>query len=264
MMDPLETEITKYQQRKDQLCEILMDKETEFAEYIHHLHAFESKFLHHLAPFHHQIHRWEQRCIITEAIIQKLEKIDWSNQEPPTETHHWLQDIEIAAQREELAALNKPAPKELNPEEQLVAKDIYKKLARRFHPDLVDVEEVQQRRQEVMSEINDAYRSGDIEALRELEYHPDIRLIEEENQGEKWERLVREIALLQRKIVDCKQMHTEAQESELAVLMTRSEQEKDPFKHLETLLKKKITRLQERWLRLRNREEKCWLGLDGL
>ena len=44
-MDPLETEISKYQQRKDQLCETLMDKETEFAEYIRHLRIFEQALL---------------------------------------------------------------------------------------------------------------------------------------------------------------------------------------------------------------------------
>ena len=44
---------------KEQLCGILMDQEAEFAEYIRHPRTFESTFLHHLAPFHQQLHRWE-------------------------------------------------------------------------------------------------------------------------------------------------------------------------------------------------------------
>jgi len=263
-MDPLQTEINKYQCRKDSLCEILMEKETQFADYIRRLHAFEHDLLLHLSPLHKRLHRWERRCSIAEGIIQKLEKIDWTNQESPTELHPWFREIEQNSQWEELPPAIQDSPRVLKPIEQQEAKTIYRKLARRFHPDLVDLPDIQERRQEVMSEINEAYRSGDLDALRELEYYPDIRNPEEEEQGEKWERLVREIALLQNKIVDCERLYIDASESELAMLMQLSDQSDSPFDHIEMLLKEKIQHFQERWLRLRNREEQCWLQVDGL
>jgi len=263
-MDPLQVEISKYQHRKDNLCDVLMEKETQFAEYIRQLHAFEYDLLQHLAPLHRQLHRWERRCTITEGIIQRLEKLDWTEQESPTELHSWLREIEHSSQWEELPPNLDNSPKSLDSKEQQEAKTIYRKLARRFHPDLVDLPDIQERRQEVMSEINEAYRSGDLQALRELEYYPDIRNPEEEEQGEKWERLVREIALLQKKIVDCERLYNEAQDSELAALMLLNDHSETPFHNIETLLREKIQHFQDRWLRLRNREEKCWLQVDGL
>ena len=100
--------------------------------------------------------------------------------------------------------------------------------------------------------------------LEELEYYPDIRNPDEEQHGDKWERLVREIALLQRKIFDCEQVYNEAKGSELASLMLLSTSSDSPFEHIETMLNEKIQHYQERWLRLRSREEKFWLQVDGL
>jgi hypothetical protein len=263
-IDPLQIEIERYQIRKDKLCEILMERETQFAEYQRKLHSFEVELLDQLAPLHQQLYRWEQRCLITKGIINRLEKMDWTDQELPTQMHPWVREIESTSTKKDISGPIEDKPKELSSEEQHEAKVLYKKLARRFHPDLVDIEQVQRKREEVMGEINEAYRSGDIEALRELEYYPDIRNPKGEAKGERWERLVREIALLEKKSTECNQLYEEVKRSELATLMTLSEQDTNPFEHIERILRDKIMQLQERWLRLRNREEKCWLQLDRL
>ena len=263
-IDPLQIEIKRYQTRKDKLCEVLMEKEAQFAEYQRKLHSYEVELLDQLAPLHQQLYRWEQRCVITEGIIVRLEQMDWKTEEIPTQTHPWVREIETTATTKDIIGPIEDKPIELNAEEQQEAKLLYKKLARRFHPDLVDIEQVQRQREEVMGEINEAYRTGDIEALRELEYYPDIRNPAGEGNGERWERLVREIALLEKKIIECDQMQKEVQCSELATLMNLSEQDKNQFEQVEQILKEKILQLQDRWLRLRNREEKCWLHLDRL
>ncbi|HYC00065.1 MAG TPA: J domain-containing protein [Candidatus Limnocylindrales bacterium] len=47
-------------------------------------------------------------------------------------------------------------------------RELYRKLARRVHPDLADGEEERQRRHAVMAEVNMAYERGDMEALQLL------------------------------------------------------------------------------------------------
>ena len=49
-----------------------------------------------------------------------------------------------------------------------------------------------------MREINAAYQNQDLEVLEHLQHHPDIRAPEHETAGQRWERLVREIALIKR------------------------------------------------------------------
>ena len=260
-MDPLQVEITKYKAQKDLLCERLMKEEESLAEFLRRLYAFEQEFLSQLAPLHQQIERWEQRCLLTEKTVQHLEHLSFQNILPPTEVASLLS---ITQHRNDTPLPSTDAPRILDSEEQKEAKKLFRQLARRFHPDLIDLPEVKRQRQEVMSEINEAYRSGDLEALRALKHHPEIRLPENETVGEQWERIVREISLLRHKIEDCKDQFNTISQSEVAMFMHLNEQDQSSFKQLEALLKEKIQRLQRRWIRLRQEEEEYWIKVDGL
>ena len=230
------------------------------AEFLRQIHAFEQEFLSRLAPLHGQIERWERRCALTENIVRHLEDLSRQNVLPPTEVTSLLATAHHTPPSEPLPN----APRVLSSEEQQEAKRLFRHLARRFHPDLIDIPEVKRQRQEVMSEINEAYRSGDLEALRSLEHHPQIRLPENETVGEQWERIVREIARLHQKIADCSTQFTTVTQSELANLMHLNEQDESSFAQLKELLQQKVQRLQRRWIRLRQEEEEYWMKVDGL
>ena len=260
-MDPLQVEIDKYKAQKERLCERLLEDEAQLAEFLRRLYAFEQEFLTRLAPLHEQIERWEQRCALTEKIVRHLEDLSQQNVLPPTEVTSLLT---AGHQSKAISDPIREASKVLTAEEQREAKVLFRRLARRFHPDLIDLPEVKRQRQEVMSEINEAYRSGDLEALRSLEHHPQIRLPENETIGEQWERIVREIARLQQKIKDCDAQFTTVTHSDLATLMLLNEQDESSFVQLKELLQEKVQRLQRRWIRLRQEEEEYWMKVDGL
>jgi hypothetical protein len=56
-------------------------------------------------------------------------------------------------------------------EEQI--RDLFRELARRFHPDLTNDPEEKKWRQEVMTRVNQAYTNRDLKALRALSEQPD-------------------------------------------------------------------------------------------
>lgn len=257
-MDPLQLEIDRYQQQCDQLASQLADAEAQLAE----LNLCLSQFEHVLFQAVHEqrqlLASWEQRCSDTLAIIRHLEQCQWQGAAPP---HHIVDILKSAVQNQK----NPPQkPPQLSPEAQKKAKLIYRALAKRFHPDLVSDSELQQARQALMGEINAAYQSQDLEALQAFEHHPDIRSPENETQGEVWERLVREIALIQRKRNEVQQTYAEIKGGSLAQAYQNYGLSGDDsrFEPLRESMLEQVKQLQNRWRRLRAREAQLWLELS--
>lgn len=65
-----------------------------------------------------------------------------------------------------------PPPKKPEPKDERSLKDLYRELARRYHPDLTTDPEEKRWRSARMAEINQAYREGNLEALRRLAEAP--------------------------------------------------------------------------------------------
>jgi hypothetical protein len=68
-----------------------------------------------------------------------------------------------------------PPPPEthIDPEMAAALKQLYRQLARRFHPDMAADEQDRARRTELMTAVNAAYAAGDIERLRQLALEPE-------------------------------------------------------------------------------------------
>lgn len=82
----------------------------------------------------------------------------------------------------------------------------YRELAKRFHPDLADSEEDRSRRNEIMAEVNAAYKQEDLNALREMLER--YEWVEAEARAETWtdkiEALDNEGRRLDKLLVDLK------------------------------------------------------------
>ena len=257
-MDPLQLEIDRYQRERDQLAGQLTDAEAQLADLNLLLAQFEDVFFRAVQTQRQLLVSWEQRCTDTQAIIRHLEQCQWKGEAPP---HQILPILETVTQR-----LPPPpkAPKKLSPDAQHKAKRIYRALAKRFHPDLVGEPELQQARKEVMREINAAYQNQDLEVLEHLQHHPDIRAPEHETAGQRWERLVREIALIKRKLTDIQQQLAETKAGSLAQAYHSYglSGEDSRFEPIRESLLDQVHQLQNRWRRLRSRESQLWLELS--
>jgi len=263
--DPLQKEIERYRLTQDELTNSYALAEEVGLSYQRGLRQFESSFLAAVDQEQQCLHRWEQRCTILDEIIHRLETQEWTQSPPPALMGDWVQAAEAPFVGENRTSLpEEPVPVFLGEEEEREAKHLYRELARRFHPDLVVGEPLQEARRDVMAQINEAYECNDIDALRELKHHPDIRDAEAESQGEQWERLVREIALLEQRI---EQRHADTaalQESDLGQLMEQLGSDGSPARFTPVLetLRQRTVYSQERWRQLRQREAQLWLELD--
>ena len=257
-MDPLQLEIDRYQHECDQLASQLAEAEAQLAEFNLRLAQFEHVFFQAVQVQRRLLMSWEQRCADTLAIIRHLEQCQWKGEAAP---HHIISILEGVVQGQEQPP---QTPPQLSPADQKKAKDIYRTLAKRFHPDLVGRSDLQSARQELMREINAAYQSQDLQALEAFQHHPDIRATEDETKGELWERLVREIALIQRKLNEVQQKHAELKGGSLSQAYQSYGLSGDDsrFEPLREHLIEQVRQLQTRWRRLRARESQLWLELS--
>lgn len=256
-MDPLHTEIEKYERQRDLLAAQLAEEESTNAELGMQLQQFEHQFLTAVYSERESLARWEQRCADVEAVIQILETCQWKGDPAPRKISGIIQSAESPVH---------PLPKEpviLSPEDHRRAKDIYRSLARRFHPDLTSHTELQSARINLMAEINLAYQNQDLPALEELSHHPDIRSEADESFGEKWERLVREISLIQKKIKEADEIQTSLQVGELATGLREFgiNGEDSRFEPVRESLRAQVEHLKKKWKVLRAQEAQLWLEM---
>ena len=190
--------------------------------------------------------------------------MQWGGSEIPTAMAPWIKEAEDAVLPPPTDTVGIEAPKELNIKDSQEAKRIYRDLARRFHPDLVREEDLQVERREVMAEVNEAYQSNDIDKLRHLRHHPDIRDKSQESPGQQWERLVREIAMLNQRVEEAEDNIVEAKESDLAGLMERlgEDGEEERFSDIRQIFSERLGNYREQWQTLRQREAQLWLDVD--
>lgn len=143
----------------------------------------------------------------------------------------------------------KPKPS-YDPEYERKVRDLFRRLAKRFHPDTAELENDKKQREKIMATINVAYAAKDLEALENLE---------KENSGErlnKWSGPEAEIARLS---LELRQLETMIFEIEQTIreldlsqaMQMRSDMKgdrlmrSDYFGELEADFREKISLLQE-------------------
>jgi len=116
-----------------------------------------------------------------------------------------------------------PPPPRLDPDESTELKQLYRQLARRFHPDMAVDEADRAYRTSIMMAINAAYAAGDLEKLREILLEPDAaNLIEYAKSDEQMAEALRiEIERCQRRIEEIKQELVVLSNHESARLMRK-------------------------------------------
>ncbi|MEE9513369.1 MAG: J domain-containing protein, partial [Anaerolineales bacterium] len=75
------------------------------------------------------------------------------------------------APREKLS--EPPLPEPVSEETKAELKQLFRALAKRFHPDLVTDPEEKRRREKVMAQVNDAYAAQNLSAMKKLAQKPD-------------------------------------------------------------------------------------------
>ncbi|MGH2582046.1 MAG: hypothetical protein ACRDFQ_04030 [Anaerolineales bacterium] len=142
-----------------------------------------------------------------------------------------------------------------DPEYERKVHDLFRRLAKRFHPDLAQLEDEKQQRQKIMAEINRAYTAKDLEALENLE-------MESQNEGiNQWSgpeaeiaRLTLELRQLETMIFEVEQTIRELDLSPAMHLRGEMKGDRvarnDYFAELESDFREKISLLQEQLIAL--------------
>ncbi|MEC7987494.1 MAG: hypothetical protein VX278_20175 [Myxococcota bacterium] len=263
-MDPLQVEIQHYINQRDALQEQLQEIEVRFSNYIRQLRLFEADFMIAIDPLQQTLARWERRCSILEGVIAKLERLTIQPDNIPVALAPWIKEIEQVVLPPESDEMEIQPVVTLTKDEEKEAKELYRGLARRFHPDLVHQADLQAKRRVYMTEINLAYQSNDLQTLRELEHLPDIRPPEGETAGETWERLVREISRLKRSLDQKTQELEEAERSELGRMMQElgTEGGSRRFLSIQHVFAQRADYYRDHWQQLRRKEAELWLSVD--
>lgn len=134
-----------------------------------------------------QLGRFMQRLQTVEQEIRQLRRQlrnleeDWPFPEQLDDPEAWLRERGdkfnvgdyFKEQAKTKAEENPPPATPLSQEQKAEIKQLYRQLARRFHPDLAQDETDRAYRTEVMAAVNGAYRAGDLEQLRQLLLRPE-------------------------------------------------------------------------------------------
>lgn len=157
----------------------------------------------------------------------------------------------------EKEAESKPEVEELPDEEAKYLQTLYRKLAKRFHPDKTEHAEEQQRRQQLMPLINRAYQEQDVQILERLSIgETDLAMDTESSAAEKREQLHAELRNLNRATSELRSEINRVKAGRAYQLMqqvgTAEESGKDPLKTLAADLKRKVKSSQAHLTRLIN------------
>lgn len=107
-------------------------------------------------------------------------------------------------------------PPGLSQEQKAEIKQLYRQLARRFHPDLAQDEADRAYRTEIMAAVNGAYRASDLEQLRQLLLRPEAtpRPQSTQNDQQLAEALFQELARCQHRLQEIRQELTKLEKGE--------------------------------------------------
>jgi hypothetical protein len=273
-MTPEQQEIQIKKEEVSQLEQQLADVETQYAELCMEFSQFELEYQDQVASYYHQLDRWTLRIYSTQMMIEKLREVrdglrpvpldpfKWSAECISDVQEQWFQDQQQRSMDEDID--EKPiSSKDFDPKE---AKKVYRQLAKKFHPDLVESEDARERRTDVMTEINLAYQRQDLETLKELLFRPEIKDPRMESAGDILVRLIRRTAQLRSFIQEADTRLEKEMTSELMDLYRQCQETKmrtgKPFSALKQALEEQIERAKFEWMCQRARESKLWTEVE--
>jgi len=218
----LSAQIAHYQALLEKTRQQLVDAETGLAERLAQIEQFEFRLRANLSP---QMNRLERLQKEIEQLRRELRQAvdQWGDID--REHDLWsIPEMETIFQAEGATAAGhfryRPHPTpppdlELAREVQAELKQLYRQLARRFHPDMAVDELDGTRRTDLMTAVNAAYAAGDLEQLRQIALEPESANLLDSAQSE-----AELLAALQEELARCRRRLEEI-EAELARLNRR-------------------------------------------
>jgi predicted nucleic acid-binding Zn-ribbon protein len=226
----------------------LVEAEAELSERLAAISAFEFKLRSRIARLTDKLDRLD-------AEIQELKrKMRWLGEgwqtDPENEAAAWASGKSASETGD---YRYREAPKEprqdLAEEEKVSLKQLYRQLARRFHPDMAVDEADREYRTQMMWAINAAYAAGDLEKLEQLLLEPDApHTIAIQSDEEQLDLLVRELTRVQHRLQEIEDELSRLDKHKSAVMMQRQEEigrkGRDWFAEVEAQLREDIARRQ--------------------
>lgn len=273
-MTPEQREIQSKEETISQLQKKLADIDAEYADLCVEVQKFQTRYMDELGTLYQQLDRWNLRIASTEMLINRLRDVRDGLLTAPADPFVWSFQCMQQAQQEwteqqhakRLQEQEAEEPIPLSSENQQKIKAMYRNLARRFHPDLVQNEEARQARTSLMSQINEAYQKGDIEKLHQFLDHHDIMEPNEEKVGDVLVRLIRRIDQLQHLISQAQQRLQKELQTDLVQLYQQCRkveaQRGDAFDLLRKAVLEQIQKAKMEWMCQRARESKLWTEVE--
>ncbi len=228
----------------------LVETEAELAERLARINAFEFNLR---AKVGHWVKRLENLDREIEKLHRELRLRDEEWGDMDGRTAHWrLSDFEASqtgAYRYRKAA-PPPPPTPLDRDTKAEIKQIYRELARRFHPDMAVNETDRAYRTQMMMTINAAYTACDLEKLKALTLEPDAaHLIDTaQSDAELHAAINREIGRCQRRLVEIESELAQLARHRSSQLMRQKEradaEDRDFWADLEAQLRDQFARRQ--------------------
>lgn len=233
----------------------LIDAETEIADRLAAINAFEFKLR---AATAHLVARLDKLEAEIRGYRQKLRSLadDW--RDAPHKSGGWsVDDVEDVAggagpqasgRFRYRAAAPESAPQELDEDTGAELKQLYRQLARRFHPDLALDGADRDYRTQLMMAINAAYAAHDLEKLRQLALEPDSAGGIDLSSASQLlaEALWRELERCRRRLAELKEEMDRLEKHKSARLMRQAEQAerqgRDWQAEMQAQLREQITR----------------------
>lgn len=161
----LQEEISERQDRIAQLEFELMDTRTRLAR-------FEREFEAQVGVLYTNLENLEQRLAAARHAVSR--RAQWGDRvdtpDSPVDVVSQFQKTWTPRERPPAP----PPPRPLDDDTKAKLKSLFRDLAKRFHPDLVTDSEEKAWREKIMSEVNQAYASNDLDTLQSLAEKPDF------------------------------------------------------------------------------------------
>jgi len=226
----------------------LVEAEAELSERLAAISAFEFKLRSRIAKLTDKLDRLD-------AEIQELKrKVRWLGEgwqtDPENEAAAWAAGKTASEAGDYRYHAAPKEPRQVLAEaEKTSLKQLYRQLARRFHPDMAVDEADRDYRTQVMMAINAAYAAGDLDRLELLLLEPDApHTIAAQSEEDQLAMLTRELTRVQNRLEEIEEELARLDKHKSAVMMRRQEKAeragRDWFGELEIQLRDDIAKRQ--------------------
>ena len=164
-----DAELTQLRMRLNKKREYIAILELELFNTRVALHEFSVIYNQRISPLEHQLRNLRRKLyevIESQRGPGEAEEVDFSEPEEPEFTYEEKAD-------NGWRKIGNKKKKTHSPKQEEQIRDLFRELAKRFHPDLTNDPDEKKWREEVMTKVNQAYSSRDLNALKALAEQPD-------------------------------------------------------------------------------------------